>query len=94
MLYCVRRSLVCVPKLLFWSKVERVLVEPRGGLVGAHVASVYCWLQHGLWLYVNDGMLLLPKSVAPLVGGVTVLFLCALGAPLSWRKLDLGTELV
>ena len=43
----------------------------------------FIWLQHGLWLHVDDGMLLLPKSVAPLVGGVAVMFLCALGVPLS-----------
>ena len=36
----------------------------------------FIWLQHGLWLYVDDGMLLLPKSVAPLVGGAAVMFLC------------------
>ena len=47
MLFCAGRNLVCVPKLLFWSKVERVLVEPRGSLVGAYVASVHlasAWL--------------------------------------------------
>ena len=69
----------------WWSRVGAWLVR---------VLHRFIWLQHGLWLYVDDGMLLLPKSVAPLVGGVAVMFLRALGVPLSWRKLDLGTQLV
>ena len=69
----------------WWSRVGAWLVR---------MLHRFIWLQHGLRLYVDDGLLLLPKSVAPLVGGVAVMFLCALGVPLSWRKLDLGTELV
>ena len=69
----------------WWSRVGAWLVR---------MLHRFIWLQHGLWLYVDDGMLLLPKSVAPLVGGVAVMFLRALGVPLSWRKLDLGTQLV
>lgn len=41
----------------------------------------FVWTQHGLLLYVDDGLLVVPVAVAPF------------GIPLSWRKLDLGTEL-
>ena len=54
----------------------------------------FVWIQHGLWLYVDDGLLVVPVAVAPLVAASAVMFLTALGVPLSWRKLDIGTELV
>ena len=54
----------------------------------------FVWIQHGLWLYVDDGLLVVPVAVAPLVAASAVMFLTALGVPLSWRKLDIGTEFV
>ena len=39
-------------------------------------------------------MLVVPVAVAPLVAASAVMFLTALGVPLSWRKLDIGTEFV
>ena len=50
-------------EVVFWRKVERVLVES-------------C-------LYVDDGLLLLPKSVSPLVASATLMFLTSLGVSLS-----------
>ena len=37
-------------------------------------------------IYVDDGMLLLPKPAAPLLASACLAFLSALGVPLSWRK--------
>ena len=54
----------------------------------------FLWIKHGLWLYVDDGLVVLPRETAPLLAGAVVLFLSALGIPLSWRKLDLGPTLV
>ena len=53
----------------------------------------FLWIKHGLWLYVDDGLVVLPRETAPLLAGAVVLFLSALGIPLSWRKLDLGPTL-
>ena len=39
-------------------------------------------------------MLLLPKPVAPLLASACLAFLSALGVPLSWRKVHLGSEIV
>ena len=54
----------------------------------------FLWIKHGLWLYVDDGLVVLPRETAPLLAGAVVLFLSALGIPLSWRNLDLGPTLV
>ena len=54
----------------------------------------WIFIKHGLWLYVDDGFILLPKNVAPLIATEILLFLGALGVPLSWRKLSLAPELV
>lgn len=53
----------------------------------------WIWLQHGLFLYVDDGLVLLPQSVSPLVTATTLMFLVALGVPLSWEKVDLQADL-
>eukprot|EP00435_Cladocopium_sp_Y103_P046226 s1410_g13.t1 len=54
----------------------------------------FIYLRHGFWLYVDDGLLLVPKRIAPLIAATCIMFLCALGVPLSWRKLAFGSELV
>ena len=54
----------------------------------------FVWVSHALFLYVDDGMLLLPKPVAPLLASACLAFLSALGVPLSWRKVHLGSEIV
>ena len=54
----------------------------------------FVWVSHALFLYVDDGVLLLPKSVAPLLASACLAFLSALGVPLSWRKVHLGSEIV
>ena len=53
----------------------------------------WIWLQHGLFLYVDDGLVVLPQSVSPLVSATTLMFLVALGVPLSWEKVDLQAGL-
>ena len=65
--------------------------------VGAWIVRMlhrFIFVPHGLFLYVDDGLLLVQKSVAPLIASAALMFLGALGVPLSWRKLDLGSELV
>ena len=52
------------------------------------------WVQHGLFLFVDDGLDFLPSSVGPLLALYTLMFLCAIGVPLSWGKLRLGQHLV
>ena len=43
---------------------------------------------HGLFLYVDDGLLLVPGDCA-----LATMFLVALGVPLSYEKLSLGQNL-
>ena len=38
---------------------------------------------------VDDGLILLPAPIAPLVACSVIMFLVALGVPLSWEKLSL-----
>ncbi|CAJ1458009.1 unnamed protein product, partial [Effrenium voratum] len=84
------RSLARVPELLlmsayWWAHVGAWLVR---------MLHLFIWLRHGLWLYVDDGLALLPFEAAPLVAASAIMFLTALGVPMSWRKLELGQELV
>ena len=69
----------------WWSRV--------GGWI-TRMLHRFVWVSHALFLYVDDGMLLLPKPVAPLLASACLAFLSALGVPLSWRKVQLGTEIV
>ena len=69
----------------WWSRVGAWLVR---------MLHRFVYVRHGLCLYVDDGFLLLPKSVAPLVASAALMFLTSLGVPLSWRKLVLGPDLV
>ena len=64
--------------------------------VGAFLVRLlhrWIWLKHGLFLYVDDGLILLPAPIAPLVACSVIMFLVALGVPLSWEKLSLGTSM-
>ena len=53
----------------------------------------FLWTRHGLFLYVDDGLNLLPREQGPFLAALCTMFLCALGVPLSWEKLRLGTQL-
>ena len=69
----------------WWSRV--------GGWI-TRMLHRFVWVSHALFLYVDDGMLLVPKSVAPLLASACLAFLSALGVPLSWRKVQLRSEIV
>ena len=45
-------------------------------------------LPHGLLLYVDDGLLFLPAACAAHLASSSLMFLVALGVPLSWEKLQ------
>ena len=53
----------------------------------------WVWIPHALWVYVDDGLLLLPADVAPLVATTSLMFLLSIGMPISWEKLQLGTAI-
>ena len=54
----------------------------------------FIWIQHGLFLYVDDGLEFLPCSVGPLLATSTLMLLTAVGVPLSWKKVKMEQELV
>ena len=54
----------------------------------------FVFISHACLLYVDDGLLLLRKEVAPLVASACLAFLTSLGVPLSWRKVRLGSDIV
>ena len=54
----------------------------------------FLWISHACFLYVDDGLVLVPKDVAPLLASACLAFLTALGVPLSWKQVKLGDELV
>ena len=74
----------CSWAALWWSRVGAATVRCLHRLL---------WVSHGLWLYVDDYLLLFPKQVAPLQSCLSVMLMCALGVPLSWHKLELGSQL-
>ncbi|CAJ1333457.1 unnamed protein product [Effrenium voratum] len=53
----------------------------------------FIFLKHAVFLYVDDGLILMPSKIAPLVSCCVILFFEALGVPLSWEKLHLGKEI-
>ena len=53
----------------------------------------WVWIPHALWVYVDDGLLLLPADVAPLVATTSLMFLLSIGMPISWEKLQLGSAI-
>ena len=50
------------------------------------------FVRHALFIYVDDGLVLLPSSVAPLLATCVTMLLVTLSE--SWRKLELGAEIV
>ena len=50
----------------------------------------FLWVKHGFFLYVDDGLALFPAGVCPLLATSLLLFLAALGVPLSWEKVRMG----
>ena len=69
----------------WWSRVGAWLVR---------MLHRFIYIRHGCFLYVDDGIILLPASSAPLLACACLAFLAALGVPLSWRKVRLGREIV
>ena len=63
-----------------------------GGLL-VRLLHQFVRIAHGLLLYVDDGILLVPTSVAALVAATCLMLLCGLGVPLSWEKLKLSQQL-
>ena len=63
----------------WWSRVGAWLVR---------MLHRFLWISHACFLYVDDGLVLVPKDVAPLAS------LTALGVPLSWKKVKVEVELV
>ena len=51
------------------------------------------WTAHFLALYVDDLNALFPAATAPLQALLCIMFASALGIPLSWHKLQLGSTL-
>ena len=41
-------------------------------------------------IYVDDGLALFPREVCPILSAALLLFLVALGVPLSWEKVHMG----
>lgn len=54
----------------------------------------FIWVSHACFLYVDDGLILVPTDVAPFLATACLAFLTALGVPLSWKKVSLGDDLV
>ena len=48
----------------------------------------FIWVAHALLRYSDDGLELFPVQVAPLSASISVMFLAALGVPLSWDLRD------
>ena len=69
----------------WWSRVGAWLVR---------MLHRFLWISHACFLYVDDGLVLVPKDVAPLLASACLAFLTALGVPLSWKKVKLGDELI
>ena len=63
------------------------------GRLGAWLVRVWhrlIWVQHGLWLFVDDFLLTQPKSILPLFAALLALFCRVFRIPLSWKKCTLG----
>ena len=60
-----------------------LLVQQGERLFGTSSAPVYLYIANGLFIYVDDGLVLLPADIAPLVGCASLMFLVALGVPMS-----------
>ncbi|CAE6929638.1 unnamed protein product [Symbiodinium sp. CCMP2592] len=64
--------------------------------LGAHLVRLlhqFVRVPHGLFLYVDDGLLFLPAGCAAHLSSTALMFVVALGIPLSWEKLQLSRKL-
>ena len=52
----------------------------------------YISVARGLFMYVDDRLVLLESRVAPFLAPSVLLFLVALGVPLSWEKIHLDMD--
>ena len=64
----------------------------RVGALLHRLAHRVLYSVHAGFLFVDDWFWEIPKLAAPLQACLLVLFLDALGCPLSWHKLQLGQE--
>ena len=63
------------------------------GRLGAWLVRTFhrlIWIQHGLWLFVDDFLLTQAKQVLPLFATLLAIFCQVFRTPLSWRKCTLG----
>ena len=63
------------------------------GRLGAWLVRVFhrlIWVQHGLWLFVDDFLLTQSKQVLPIFATLLAIFCQVFRIPLSWRKCTLG----
>ena len=63
------------------------------GRLGAWLVRAFhrlIWIQHGLWLFVDDFLLTQPKHVLPLFAALLAIFCRVFRLPLSWHKCTLG----
>ena len=84
--------MVCVSNLFFGAR-WRAYWFGRVGAQLTHFLHQFIYICHGLFLYIDDGLLLVPAEVTPLVACTAFMFLVALGVPLSYEKLELGFSL-
>ncbi|CAK9089835.1 unnamed protein product [Durusdinium trenchii] len=89
-LLCGQRLMVCLQVLLFWMLVGSLLCS-RGYCLPRLALSPISLDQARFFLYVADGLALFPAKAPPLLATSLLYFLAALGAPLSWEKLRMGT---
>ena len=52
----------------------------------------FVWVSHALFLYVDDGMLLLPKPVAPLLASACLAYLISTRSPIELAQSPTGNR--
>jgi hypothetical protein len=57
------------------------------------VMHQFLWIAHGLLMYCDDALFMLPEPVAPLMALWALMLTAVLGVPLSWHKLQLDTKI-
>ena len=63
------------------------------GRLGAWLVRIlhrFIWVQHGLWLFVDDFLLTQSQTVLPVFATLLAIFCRVFRIPLSWRKCTLG----
>ena len=74
------------------TRIAHAFLVVVGRLIGLRVLHLWVYIPHALWVYVDDGLLLLPSSVAPLISTTSLMFVLALGVPISWEKLQFSSS--